>query len=647
MSTILLISMFDDRALSIKLDPRLPLVIFNEHLDKIKEFPERRYYQKYGSIWRVPITEPNVTYLRNTWQEDQISLDDEAAVFLRHSELTDKVATKRETRRWQYIFEDEVPEVSYVKDERSITVPYKHQTVALDAIHNVEFFGLFMEMGTGKTKVIVDEAFWQARLRIEQRAEGKNVAPYKVLIVCPKTIRQVWESEFRKHKDPKIPMWVSLIGTQTQGMDHILKGIRSKTALKVFITTYDRVHTMGAAFSKIGIDMMVCDESTKIKNPSARRTKSVLELAEHAKRRFVLSGAPVVNSIMDLFSQTEFLNPGTLGMSNYNAFKSRYLRVAKIAGKNYTKVTGYQRLDELKERLARYSFIVTKDQCLDLPDKVYSTRFVEMSKEQREIYDSLINLHMATLEDQDQPAMMVARAMIALLLRLAQVSSGFVVHTEGERREQAIPGGNGKMQALIEILEEVGKERPVLVWARFRYDINGIQSELERLGYRVASIYGGTTAGARDKAVQDFNSGNIDVLIGEPGTGGIGLTLLGPDDRQCNTVVYYSSDYSLEKRVQSEDRCHRIGQTNKVTYIDLVCENSVDEHIISRLQAKRDLSEEIKDVESIKAILLGEEYGINQPKGRKCALCERLVDSTVSEKFCTLHEVVEREKRQC
>jgi len=571
------LGMWDDKHLSLEI-ASLNAQRFQEVVELIREFPERRYLKDY-KIWRIPVTQPNLNYLA-TFDPAEYVVDPEAKTLLRYEELTKRRASRKRANRWEYLFNDQVPDVPYAE---SITEPFKHQIVALDAIHDTEYFGLLMEMGTGKTKVIVDECFWQAKQRMGD-------PPFKVLVVCPKTVMDIWIHEFEKHANPNIPYWIEKIGTQGRGIKQITQGIKSRVPLKIFVTAFDRITSMKDVYARLNLNFMVLDESTRIKNRRAKRTKACLALADHVERRAILTGAPLVNNILDLWSQFEFLQPGSLGYSSFSQYRERYASYRKLQG-GHKKITGPKRLEELKHTMAMHSFVVTKDQCLDLPPKSYQTRAVEMTPKQRDLYEQMIEFFVASLAGKES----VAKVAITQILRLAQICSGYLPDV-----------GDFSDAKLLEVEEVVGESNgPILIWARFRHDIKKLEQWCKKKKIPYGTLYGGTKDVDRYKNIKAFNEGRIKILIGQPGAGGIGVTLLGPEDDRCHTVIYYSNDFALEPRIQSEDRCHRIGQTVPVTYIDIVCENSIDLVIARALQNKRDLSEYIKDMTSIKELLIG------------------------------------------
>lgn len=583
------IAVHDDKHFQVTVDPTAPS---SWRLSAVvRRFPEQRWHA--DGYFTVPATEVNIDYLKAHFRADEYELDADAQVFYDYVTKTIALAQIKEKRRWKYLFNDEVPQNLPFKFQ---TTPYKHQLVALDALHGQEFFALFMEMGTGKTKVIIDELY----------ACAKEHPGYRVLILAPRTVLRTWEKEFDKHLRPDCTRFVKRIRNtgvgKEGGIQVMLDGMQSKADLVVFLCNYEKTGPLLDAFTTIGLDIVVADESTRIKGYRANRSANARAIAAIAKRRVILTGTPITNGVFDLFSQFEFLNPGSLGYSTRNAFREAHSHVQKIH--NWEQATGYKALDDLKKRVARHAFLVTKDQCLDLPAKSYDTREVDMGPHQREYYDQMVEWFMAEMTDEvGNKGTVEARSFLSKLLRLSQITQGFCRTPDGTTIP--IDDGNGKLDELMDIIDDLPLDRKIIVWARFHYDIEAISKALEERQIEYRAIYGGVSQDNRDKAVDDFNAtNNVRVLVGEPGTGGLGLTLLGSPEMPCHTAVYYSNDYSLEKRLQSEDRCHRIGQKHPVTYIDIVCEDSIDQHIAQKLQDKRNLCDEVKDMDSIKEFLL-------------------------------------------
>jgi SNF2 family DNA or RNA helicase len=330
--------------------------------------------------------------------------------------------------------------------------------------------------------------------------------------------------------------------------------------------------------------LMAIDESTTIKSPTASRTKSVLNLRRYAKYRRILTGSPVTKSPLDLYTQCYFLDPLYLDFSSYYTFRNRYALMVerRSGGHTYKLVTGYTRLDELNNKLDKFSYRVLKEDCLDLPDKVYMKRNVPLTPEQIKAYESMKKNAIAVLQNSQT----TAASALAQMVRLHQITCGHLMTDAGEVKYLK----NNRVNELLNILEEI--DGKVIIWAIYRHDIKEITKLIgERYGEQsVESYFGDTPDSERQNIVTRFQDRNDDLrfFVGNPKTGGYGLTLTA-----SHTVVYYSNSYDLETRLQSEDRAHRISQTKKVTYIDLMSEGTVDEFIIKNLRGKINLANKV------------------------------------------------------
>jgi len=291
-----------------------------------------------------------------------------------------------------------------------------------------------------------------------------------------------------------------------------------------------------------------------------------------------LTGSPITKSPMDIYAQCEFLRSGLLGFDSYYAFQGRYAVVQRktMGAHAFQQIVGYKNLDELTKRIDAFSYRVLKQDCLDLPEKIYTVRYVGMTKEQVSMYNQIRKHAMVLLESGE---MSTAPAVITQMLRLQQILSGHLKTDDDEM----VYFPSKRMDALEEILEE--HDGKSIIWSRFRYDIQQIVARLNQKygeGY-AAAYYGDTSDEERNDIVRNFQNPShpLKCFVGNPATAGYGLTLT-----EANLVIYYANDFNLETRIQSEDRAHRIGQKNNVTYVDLITERTIDEQIVKALRAK-------------------------------------------------------------
>jgi len=463
--------------------------------------------------------------------------------------------------------------------------PFDHQITALERGWDRPEFGYFMEMGTGKSKVLLDNIGMLYLL-------GEiNFA----LVIAPKGVYRNWVAkEIPEHMSDDIPhrviRWVSSPNkTQQAEMRSVGEKFEGLTIFVMNVEAFSSVkgktggEWMARAFGRNGL--IAVDESTTIKNPKAKRTKSLMRIAAAFKYKRLLTGSPITKSPMDIYSQCEFLRPGLLGYDSFYSFQYRYAVVQRktMGSHAFQQIVGYKNLDELTERIDAFSYRVLKQDCLDLPEKIYTVRYVEMTKQQREMYNSIKQYALVML---DSGELSTAPAVITQMLRLQQIMSGHLKTDDGE----TIYFDSKRMDALKELIEE--HDGKAIIWSRFRYDIQQITKMLnETFGEGcAASFYGDTPDDERQRVVEKFQDKNskLKFFVGNPATAGYGLTLT-----EADLVVYYANDFNLETRAQSEDRAHRIGQKNNVTYVDLITDGTIDEKIVTSLQSKIDISAKV------------------------------------------------------
>ena len=341
--------------------------------------------------------------------------------------------------------------------------------------------------------------------------------------------------------------------------------------------------------------MMIVDESTTIKNPQAKRTKSILSLSKEAKYRRILTGSPVTQSPMDLWAQMDFLDPEILGQQSFYAFRTRYAVVitANAAGgtHKYQKIVKFKNLAQLGQLVSPHSYRILKKDCLDLPEKTFTKREIELTDEQKQAYGEMKANAMTILKGESLTAVNV----LTQLMRLHQITCGHMKTDSGDTLNLK----NNRLDELMQILAETSGK--AIIWANYIHDILNIEAAIKKeYGHTsYCTYYGATKAEDRQRCIYDFQNKMNDCrfFIGNTQTGGYGITLTA-----ASTVIYYSNNYDLEKRIQSEDRAHRIGQKNPVLYIDLVSKGTVDEKIIKSLRNKVNIAKEISGEELSKWI---------------------------------------------
>ena len=464
------------------------------------------------------------------------------------------------------------------------TKPYAHQMTALEKSWDKSEYGYFMEMGTGKSKVLVDN---MAMLYDKGKING-------AVIIAPKGVYRNWLSQeipnhLPSHVQHKTVLWTA---SSSKAKDKEYRQLfESDDDLHILIVNVEALSTKRglefvAKFLNCHETLLAIDESTTIKNPKAKRTKSILLLSKRAKYRRILTGSPVTKSPLDLYTQCNFLNEFLLGFSSYYAFRNRYANMIdkNFGGRRVQLIGSYKNLDELANSIKAFSYRVLKDECLDLPEKVYTRREVELTDEQEQAYSTMKSAALALLKGK----MATAPHVLTQLMRLHQITCGHLKNDD----ESITEIKNNRLKELLYLLEEV--EGKVIIWANYIYDIKNIVKAIsEEYGAdSIVEYYGNISAEQRQKNIEKFQDPNSNArfFIGNPQTGGYGITLTA-----ANTVIYYSNGYDLEKRLQSEDRAHRIGQKNSVTYIDLIAPKTVDEKIVKALRKKMNIANEIMD----------------------------------------------------
>jgi len=468
--------------------------------------------------------------------------------------------------------------------------PFLHQLKARRICHdtNINNFAYLMEMGTGKTITAIMD------LMILHHEKGVD----NCVIFAPKSVYRNWYKEITEFVAPEKTKYA--ISTWDPSLkDPVTKAnltdllVKSLIPLNIFLMNIEAISSpKGVKFLEKYLSvqdkkntMMIVDESTVIKTHNAKRTKNLLKLTKDLGYKRILTGTPVTKSPLDIYTQFAFLDPKILGQSNYYAFRARYAKIINrptSGGRHFPLITGYQRLDELEEKIYSAAFRVKKEECTDLPEKIYMKRFIPMSKEQLVAYESLRRNAMFVFNDKTTTT--VNR--LSQIVKLHQVCCGFTINDHGEIHD--LP--NKRYDELLDVLEEV--DGKVIIWATYRHNIETITRKLkEKYGETKAdAFYGDTASDDRLELVKNFQNEDHDLtyLVANPKTGGYGITLTA-----SHTVVYFSNNYDLEIRLQSEDRAHRIGQKNKVTYVDFVCQGTVDEKILTALKNKVDIASQV------------------------------------------------------
>jgi SNF2 family DNA or RNA helicase len=452
-----------------------------------------------------------------------------------------------------------------------------------------EYWALLLEMGCGKTKVTIDTMAYLA-LKGEINA---------VLVISPNGVHRQWiTGEIPIHMPDTVPyqavVWQSSRNTKAyrKQLETLMEPSREIKILSMNVESFST--KKGTEFANKFLDrwpknMVVVDESSKIKTVKAKRTKNVVKLRRKAKYRRILTGTPVTQSPLDVYPQMFYLCPTILGFTSFVAFKSQYAIIIKNNatdgnGRAYTyeNIVGYKRLEELADKVSLHSSRILKEDCLDLPEKIYQQIPVQMTKEQKRLYEKLKEDLLLECDGEDVPVPLV----LTQLLRLQQLTGGHLGQEDGT----AVPvdGGNPKLKAMLEDIETLDTSEKVIIWARFRPEIETIVKELQKeYGQEAAGgYYGDVNQADRAALIDRFTNGDTRFFVANAQCAGLGLNLTA-----ASIVYYFSNTFSLEERLQSEDRAHRIGQKKSVVYKDLACIGTVDEKVHKALAKKKSVAD--------------------------------------------------------
>lgn len=483
------------------------------------------------------------------------------------------------------------------------TQPYQHQLTFWEKSRDKDAWALFLDKGTGKTKLAIDTIAW---LWLKKKIDG-------AIIVAPKGFYLTWyDEEIPKHMPDEVEYTQAYWSSSPKKIE--LENLRhfcdDPSKLHLFIANVEAFS--GKKDSKIiagtkwflshhKSTIIIIDESTCIRDSSSNRTKTLIELGRRAKYKRILTGQPIPNNPLQIYAQAEFLKKGLLGFSSFYAFRNRFAVMIEMrAGapvpdeeekgkkkfRTFKKVVGYQNKNELKKLIDSFSFCIKKEDCLDLPEKVYSTRIVQMAADQQKAYDDMVERSVALLEDQET---VTAPMVMTQLMKLHQIACGFVKTDDSIIHRFK---SNPKLESLSEMIDDLDESEKIVVWATYVESIETITAHFKKkLGDKaVVTYYGGTEKEEKRQAqslIQDPDSG-VRMLIGNPQTGKFGLTLT-----RAKHTAYFSNSYDFEDRDQSEDRTHRIGQDSATFFTDLVARGTVDDRVLQVLRGKRKVTSEI------------------------------------------------------
>lgn len=422
---------------------------------------------------------------------------------------------------------------------RTRTKLYEHQTKAIEHIKNRKVFALYMDMGTGKTRTIIE--YWKLR----------NIK--RVIYFCPVCLKQTIYYEMNKHILNSSCLLVDKERMISNRYKIYIVGIESVNSDRVYLAVMDLINRFRSPF------MIVVDESSYIKSFWAQRTHRIIAIARISTYRCVMTGTPLTRFYQDIFMQFRFLDSTILKYSSYHGFCSRYV---KYHEKYRGFVIGYKNINELMDCLYDHIFQIKKQECLDLPEKIYNKRFFQMSQIQRLRYDRTKKEFFDSIMEEE----CVDRIEIFKLFTKLQK----IVSYHSRKR----------LESLLSILKEIDPEEKIIIFCKYYNEIRFIKRKLPE-----AVLYTGKVSLLERKNILE-NLDKIQIMIASYGVGGYGLNL-----QQFGHCVFYSNTYNYADRIQAEDRLHRIGQKRNVMYYSLICSGSIDEHIESNINMKKSFLE--------------------------------------------------------
>lgn len=539
--------------------------------DAMRNFPARRFDPK-SKTWRMPLTRPNIEHLNSSANVVQYEITAEANNAINNYQRITAGPVYAPFPYHAYDF----------KRSASGFTPMLHQCRMLDKVWNLEAAAWFAKMGTGKT-------FAAVHLACARYLAGLIDS---VVIICPSTLRSTWRKELAKYATVPYDFRVH----ETKGAwyrDFCDVDQRKHGVLQILAVSVEGLGVSAGLYDSVcgffrGRDVMViCDESSRIKNPAALRTKRTIEFRDHSKYRIILNGTPIAVGMEDLWSQYEFLDGNIIGSGDYWSFKTRYVTMGGYEGKQ---IVGYQNVEELMSLIEPYTVEVGKD-VLNLPPKVMKVRYIEASAEQKKL---LKLIKKGWGDDLNDPLIKVENT-LERVLRWRQVVGGWIPRLDEKTEKTVLEPlkDNPKMDSFFELIEDNKHDSKFIIWSTFVHEIEYIADKLAAI-YGPDSVrkYYGATDKAERSAIEDAycNDPSMRFFVGNPATAGLGLTLI---SGMYDVMVYYSGTNAYIDRAQSEDRSHRIGQGNSVVVVDMVMERTIDEAIIAATEAKMSIEEYI------------------------------------------------------
>lgn len=440
------------------------------------------------------------------------------------------------------------------------TKPMEHQQKAIDKLIKTKVGALYMDMGTGKTRVALELA--------GNRLQAKKVDC--ILWLCPVSVKRTIAEEVEKHLLGANYELVETSGIKDWGADVYIAGIESLSQSPSLNFVLLELVEKKRCFT-------VVDESSLVKNHMAKRTRAIWRLGERSEFKLILSGTPISNNEQDLYSQWYFLDPRILGYNSFYSFAANHLEYdSRIPGR----VVRAHNVEHLVNKMAPFIYQVCKDECLELPPKSYSRRYCRLTYNQYLEYEHSKTRIFEIMDRWDDWETHIPTLIFRLFATLQRIVSGKAWNWEDLFND---PLENPRVLLLQETVGDLPKGAKAIVWCKYTHEIDMVHSVLNQAGYETVKLYGEMSLKEREKALEQFKT-SAEFLVANKRCGAFGLNL-----QFANYAIYYSNDFSWETRSQSEDRLHRAGQTKNVHIIDLICEDTIDERVYTTLMRKERL----------------------------------------------------------
>ena len=583
----------------------------------LERIPERKIISYSPQIWKVAGTDFSAILINALWERERLEFDDDAKILFDFLLMRFLKQTQNSRIKAAYKLQGEIPTLpdDFIDHPKKPLMSF--QRVALATQINEDGANLWMEQGTGKTPIII------ARINLEaRRICKKENRMYRSLVVAPKNMRLNWRNKLIEFAVNPGKITV-MRGGKLDRMKLFVEAFKPDNNCEyiVVICSYETVLRDWETFRMIEWDLCTLDESHMIKGHYTKRWKALQKLRELCNSRTGLTGTPIANNLFDTWTQLEWLGEGLSGFTSYKAFKKYYGTFVRSGDGQRDILTGYAHLPLLQERFSRLCFMITRDEAMpELPKKTYDIEEFEMTSFQREAYIKLQKqLAFEIAQDkQNTSKRITADHILTKLLRLSQITAGYIKWDAEYDDDGLLIGGgnvqfiepNPKVDALVEHLKNKKPTEKTIIWTNWVPVIKMLHARFDKEGIKHVLYYGGTSDKDREEAERSYNQDpEVRVFIGNPAAGGTGLDLWGywPDwagtdrDRGTNTTqeIYYSQNWSMIHRSQSEDRPVRKFTRVSVQITDWIFPNTIDEEIAIRVLDKAVSAAQLQDVSVI------------------------------------------------